>query len=489
MAQACREAGHQVRRRDRRLHVSRAARRDVQVHGRRERGPQGLHGGLLPEDLRSAPRAGPRDARVPREGDGRLDRDHDSPHPRPQRLGRGDRRDDALDRGPARAGRAPSLHRVSSGLEDARPARDAARDAAAARATIARANGLALGLHRERLRPRRDRARSAPTAGRRSSAATATRSSSWDLDAGRPVPRVRRPLPGHSSKKSPVPGARGGGPSTLGRNEPAPGSHRPPWRGRSIRPVRQSWSGWSTICSRARPSRTSAPSPAALVVPHAGYVYSGPVAATAYARLSGTAASISRVVAFGPVHYVPVRGAAVPAARAWATPLGEVPIDRRPPRAGRGARCARSTTGRTPPSTRSRCSSRSCSASSAKASRSCPSPSRSCRPRRRPISSGSSSARTGTLVLVSTDLSHYHDLATARRLDRHTADAILARDAVGALGRRRLRLLSAEGPRGAGPEKEPPDRAPRPQDLRRHRRRPGARRRLRRVRGGSLLRP
>ena len=71
----------------------------------------------------------------------------------------------------------------------------------------------------------------------------------------------------------------------------------------------------------------SAPPPAALVVPHAGYVYSGPVAATAYARLSGIVGSISRVVASGPVHYVPVRGAAVPAAGAWATPLGEVPID------------------------------------------------------------------------------------------------------------------------------------------------------------------
>ncbi|HSB63636.1 MAG TPA: AmmeMemoRadiSam system protein B, partial [Thermoanaerobaculia bacterium] len=56
------------------------------------------------------------------------------------------------------------------------------------------------------------------------------------------------------------------------------------------------------------PIPRAAPPPAALVVPHAGYVYSGPVAATAYARLISTAASISRVVAFGPVHYVPVRG-------------------------------------------------------------------------------------------------------------------------------------------------------------------------------------
>ena len=75
------------------------------------------------------------------------------------------------------------------------------------------------------------------------------------------------------------------------------------------------------------PIPEKAKAPAALVVPHAGYVYSGPVAATAYARLSRIAASISRVVALGPVHYIPVRGAAVPAAGAWATPLGQVPID------------------------------------------------------------------------------------------------------------------------------------------------------------------
>ena len=176
----------------------------------------------------------------------------------------------------------------------------------------------------------------------------------------------------------------------------------------------------------------NASSPAALVVPHAGYVYSGPVAATAYSRLFGTAASISRVVAFGPVHYVPVRGAAVPAALAWATPLGEVPIEE-PSANGPWRAERRSTTARMRPSTRSRSSSRSCSGSSPRGSVSCPSPSRSCRPGKQPISSTRSSARPGTLVLVSTDLSHYHDLATARRLDRRTAQAVVARNAA-ALG-------------------------------------------------------
>jgi AmmeMemoRadiSam system protein B/AmmeMemoRadiSam system protein A len=66
----------------------------------------------------------------------------------------------------------------------------------------------------------------------------------------------------------------------------------------------------------------------ALIVPHAGYVYSGPVAASAYAALRGSEARIERVVLFGPAHRVPVRGLAAPATGAFETPLGEVPIDR-----------------------------------------------------------------------------------------------------------------------------------------------------------------
>ncbi len=169
------------------------------------------------------------------------------------------------------------------------------------------------------------------------------------------------------------------------------------------------------------------PPPVALVVPHAGFVYSGPVAASAYARLKTHAASIARVVAFGPVHRVPVRGAAVPAADAWATPLGEVPID-----AGLRARAV---------------------------ARGAVVDDRPHAPEHAlevqlpflqrildegftflPVAVSELSARaaadlvdeflgeTGTLVLVSTDLSHYHDLVTARRRDRCTADSILARE-------------------------------------------------------------
>ncbi len=69
------------------------------------------------------------------------------------------------------------------------------------------------------------------------------------------------------------------------------------------------------------------PAPKALIVPHAGYVYSGPVAAAAYARLKGARGRIRRVVLLGPAHRVPLRGLALPAVEFFATPLGEVPVD------------------------------------------------------------------------------------------------------------------------------------------------------------------
>ena len=67
--------------------------------------------------------------------------------------------------------------------------------------------------------------------------------------------------------------------------------------------------------------------PKALVVPHAGYIYSGPVAARAYDDLAAARGIVRRVVLLGPVHRVAVRGLALPAADAFATPLGTVPID------------------------------------------------------------------------------------------------------------------------------------------------------------------
>jgi MEMO1 family protein len=73
-----------------------------------------------------------------------------------------------------------------------------------------------------------------------------------------------------------------------------------------------------------------APAPAvpkAIIGPHAGYDYSGPVAARAYTRLAAARGKISRVVLIGPSHYVAFRGLAVDTAEAWAMPGGTVPLD------------------------------------------------------------------------------------------------------------------------------------------------------------------
>jgi AmmeMemoRadiSam system protein B len=69
------------------------------------------------------------------------------------------------------------------------------------------------------------------------------------------------------------------------------------------------------------------PAPKALIAPHAGYIYSGPIAATVYARLAPVRDTIKRVVLLGPTHRVAVRGLALPSVRQFATPLGNIEID------------------------------------------------------------------------------------------------------------------------------------------------------------------
>lgn len=65
--------------------------------------------------------------------------------------------------------------------------------------------------------------------------------------------------------------------------------------------------------------------PKALIAPHAGYPYSGLVAGTAYARVHAT--TIERVVMFGPAHRWPVAGLALPSSTSFETPLGAVSVD------------------------------------------------------------------------------------------------------------------------------------------------------------------
>ncbi len=168
-----------------------------------------------------------------------------------------------------------------------------------------------------------------------------------------------------------------------------------------------------------------------LIVPHAGHIYSGPVAATGYRllRLEAAAASpVRRVVLLGPDHFVGIRGMAVPTVERFRTPLGTIPLDESlrtaalsvPGVRGDDAAHAREhslevqlpflqrvlTTGWT----------------------------------LLPVVVGATepdevaallaATLTGpdVLLLISTDLSHYHDHATAQRLDQRTCAAIEALD-------------------------------------------------------------
>lgn len=69
------------------------------------------------------------------------------------------------------------------------------------------------------------------------------------------------------------------------------------------------------------------PAPKAIIAPHAGYIYSGPIAGSAYARLAADRDRISRIVLLGPSHRVPFHGLAAPSVDAFETPLGIVPLD------------------------------------------------------------------------------------------------------------------------------------------------------------------
>lgn len=78
----------------------------------------------------------------------------------------------------------------------------------------------------------------------------------------------------------------------------------------------------------AQAPTVAGPVPKALIVPHAGYIYSGAIAGAAYAQVAHQRRRIRRVVLIGPSHRFYLRGMAVPAAEGFQTPLGMVPIDR-----------------------------------------------------------------------------------------------------------------------------------------------------------------
>ena len=80
------------------------------------------------------------------------------------------------------------------------------------------------------------------------------------------------------------------------------------------------------LLAKARTAQVGATK--AIIAPHAGYAYSGQAAAAAFATLQGHAQPISRVVVIGPSHYVRFRGLAIPTVEAFATSLGHIPIDK-----------------------------------------------------------------------------------------------------------------------------------------------------------------
>lgn len=168
-----------------------------------------------------------------------------------------------------------------------------------------------------------------------------------------------------------------------------------------------------------------APQPKAVIVPHAGYVYSGAVAASAYARVAAGRGTIRRVVLFGPTHRVPIRGLALPSTRAFATPLGNVDVDR-----------DAVTTALALPSVIE-----SDDAHAFEHSLEVQLPFLQTvldEFKVVPFAVGDATARQvadviellwggpETLIVVSSDLSHYHRYAEARAIDQATADAVLA---------------------------------------------------------------
>jgi hypothetical protein len=80
-----------------------------------------------------------------------------------------------------------------------------------------------------------------------------------------------------------------------------------------------------TLLAQASPA--TGPAPKAIIAPHAGYLYSGPIAASAYAHLIPARDLVTRVVLLGPSHYIALEGLAATSAEAFATPLGLVPVD------------------------------------------------------------------------------------------------------------------------------------------------------------------
>lgn len=163
--------------------------------------------------------------------------------------------------------------------------------------------------------------------------------------------------------------------------------------------------------------------PKALIAPHAGYVYSGPIAGSAYSGVRPYSRDIQRIILLGPAHRVPLRGLAASSAATFATPLGDVDVDRRGVDAALELPqvCVDDEAHRLEHSLEVQLPFLQAVFPEVAVV---------------PLAVGDASTEavaqvldllwgdTETLIVVSSDLSHYHDYATACRLDRGTADAI-----------------------------------------------------------------
>ena len=160
----------------------------------------------------------------------------------------------------------------------------------------------------------------------------------------------------------------------------------------------------------------------ALVVPHAGYVYSGAVAAAGFSAIRAGAAGL-RVALLGPSHFVPLESLAISEADVWETPLGSVPVDHELCAVAREAGAVNSEW----PHSIDHALEVQLPFLQRRAGRGL---------RVVPIAIGNAEAAaelvaalsTEALIVVSSDLSHHHEDADARRIDSRTTQALLALD-------------------------------------------------------------
>ena len=180
----------------------------------------------------------------------------------------------------------------------------------------------------------------------------------------------------------------------------------------------------ATVAALLAGQHVPARPPKALIVPHAGYVYSGSVAAQAYASLGSAARALRRVLLLGPSHREWFRGLAVPTVQAFATPLGTVRVDT----AAVSRLCALPAVVR---SDAAHALEHSLEVQLPFLQHLAPSA------EIVPVVAGDASPAevaavieelwdgAETLIVVSSDLSHYHSYRTARALDGATAQAIV----------------------------------------------------------------